>query len=69
MSKEALSYLNSIRPIRTNAAANAAGLVWVGDNGDIREDSEGPVIGWATEDGTMMGARLPFRRNAMQPHP
>ena len=43
--------------------------VWVGEDGDIRENSEGPVIGWATVDGSMFGDFLSFKENKMQKDP
>ena len=43
--------------------------VWVGELGDIRINERGPVIGWATEDGTMVGKFVPFKKNKMQKNP
>jgi len=43
--------------------------VWVGENGDIREDKDGQVVGWATKDGEAFGDFLPFAENRMQKDP
>jgi hypothetical protein len=43
--------------------------VWVGEDGDIRNNNEDEVIGWATVDGSMFGDFLPFKKNQMQNDP
>ncbi len=43
--------------------------VWVGENGDIRENKNGHVVGWATKDGEAFGDFLPFTENRMQKDP
>ena len=44
-------------------------IVWVGEIGDIRETEDGPLLAWATVDGTMSGNYLAFKPNAMQKDP
>lgn len=54
---------------RKSAKKHSVNNVWVGEDGDIRENSEGPVIGWATVDGSMFGDFLSFKENKMQKDP
>lgn len=44
-------------------------FVWVGENGDIRENKNGQLVGWATKDGEAFGDFLPFTENRMQKDP
>ena len=48
---------------------NASDTVWVGDIGDIREEEDGSLIGWATDDDTMCGNPLEFTPDAFQLDP
>ena len=43
--------------------------VWIGELGDIREHEDSQVIGWATENGKMLGDFLQFTPDAYQPDP
>lgn len=43
--------------------------VWIGELGDIRPKKDGPVIAWATKDGSAFGALLEFEKERMQPDP
>lgn len=48
---------------------NASRTVWIGELGDIREHKDSQVIGWATENGKMLGDLLKFVPDADQPDP
>ena len=43
--------------------------VWIGELGDIRPSEQGPVIGWATVDGSFPGEPIPFKKDSMQKDP
>ena len=47
----------------------ARAQVWIGENGDIRQTRDGPLIDWATKDGSMFGEFLKFIPDRMQPDP
>ena len=49
--------------------ASAGALVWVGEDGDIRKDKDGPLIAWATVSGQPLDAFLKFKKNTMQVDP
>ena len=62
------------KPTETNAKKKSkkkskTSNVWVGENGDIREDKDGQVVGWATKDGDAFGDFLSFAENRMQKDP
>lgn len=52
-----------------SATKQSSDMVWVGDLGDIRENPDGQVIGWATVNGEMYGDFLQFKVNKMQKDP
>lgn len=54
---------------RQPKTTNASRTVWIGELGDIREHKDSQVIGWATENGKMLGDLLNFVPDAEQPDP
>jgi hypothetical protein len=60
---------NRNQSINKKPAKNTGDMVWVGSLGDIRENEDGSVIGWATVDGEMLTDFIPFKEDKMQKDP